>query len=721
MVTAGRLAVPVPAQCLQYVVNGDTVGIGATCLNPAIMDGTSAQVSFFSALDWTPKTTRPVNLLLNDFVLHFDSVLGSPIVIASGYRKDSAFICRVTPGNEPIEYLFVASGFDRTHSPWRGLREFIYSGDLDHDGQFETLFRMGSSRNPLQQVMVCVDSRSMSIRWQIPFPFFATQVVESQCGVHGLASLLIIGHSSRPEQPQPSYGDLYAHLIRISATGEILFNRVIGKTGDNTPLVFDEASHRAYVCHNLPLMINYDSADVREPQSRLTSFDCDDIIRASVALPALVYDLWMGKLEDDRPPYLFGIAPRSAIQVYDTLLDIVAESEEIPALGSFSGYLPHMLGYDSVLAFTTDRQVTLYNSSFDMLLSAPFAAQRVQGLCAAGGQRPIVLATSVNGYALILLEKRSLMESLTVMYLDYKAYILVGIVLLIGALFGAVFVWRKVRSQKSVIESAHEELALTHEELVGTHHALKAAQTQMIEQEKYRLAQDIAGSFAHEIRNALFPVDMSIAKIEDLFNQVPVDHARLEKLLGLSQLSISRALMLTDSISTYTKLESQYSPTPTRVASAIDDVLAANQQRIDQQSIQVTVEGDRQAHVIMRSEHLFMIVNNLVLNALDALTNRPSPSIAISWTTRSDQLELTCSDNGSGISEAESPRILEAFYSTKPSGGTGLGLAIVKRLVDLYGATISFTSRVNEGTTFTVSMRMGKQDSEQTYSHIRLI
>ena len=40
MVTAGRLAVPVPAQCLQYVVNGDTVGIGATCLNPAIMDGT---------------------------------------------------------------------------------------------------------------------------------------------------------------------------------------------------------------------------------------------------------------------------------------------------------------------------------------------------------------------------------------------------------------------------------------------------------------------------------------------------------------------------------------------------------------------------------------------------------------------------------------------------------------------------------------------------------
>jgi signal transduction histidine kinase len=64
-------------------------------------------------------------------------------------------------------------------------------------------------------------------------------------------------------------------------------------------------------------------------------------------------------------------------------------------------------------------------------------------------------------------------------------------------------------------------------------------------------------------------------------------------------------------------------------------------------------------------------------------------------------------DEGLGISEAEQPRLFEAFYRGTNStniSGTGLGLSIVKQFVELHHGTISVESQQEQGTTFTVTL-----------------
>lgn len=67
-----------------------------------------------------------------------------------------------------------------------------------------------------------------------------------------------------------------------------------------------------------------------------------------------------------------------------------------------------------------------------------------------------------------------------------------------------------------------------------------------------------------------------------------------------------------------------------------------------------------------------------------------------------DYIEIKISDNGSGISEEDLPKIFEPFYTTKSQKGTGLGLAVIWGIIDNHDGTISVDSKLKQGTTFTI-------------------
>jgi two-component system NtrC family sensor kinase len=68
-------------------------------------------------------------------------------------------------------------------------------------------------------------------------------------------------------------------------------------------------------------------------------------------------------------------------------------------------------------------------------------------------------------------------------------------------------------------------------------------------------------------------------------------------------------------------------------------------------------------------------------------------------------VRVEISDNGPGIPEDLQARILEPFFSTKPSGiGTGLGLAVSKRIVEQHQGKLSFDTAPGLGTTFSIEL-----------------
>ena len=104
---------------------------------------------------------------------------------------------------------------------------------------------------------------------------------------------------------------------------------------------------------------------------------------------------------------------------------------------------------------------------------------------------------------------------------------------------------------------------------------------------------------------------------------------------------------------------------------------------------------------------LRQILNNLILNARDALTDTPNPQTRIQ--TRSTTIKerryvvLEFSDNGPGFPEALLEQIFDPYVTTKDKG-TGLGLAINRRLVKELGGEIRAENRIGGGATVIIQL-----------------
>lgn len=130
--------------------------------------------------------------------------------------------------------------------------------------------------------------------------------------------------------------------------------------------------------------------------------------------------------------------------------------------------------------------------------------------------------------------------------------------------------------------------------------------------------------------------------------------------------------------------------------------------RAAEHDMEVQVAGKLSA--LVRPEHFDQIVTNLVSNAV-----KYTPSggrIKVSLTQVGDQVQFAVSDNGVGIAEGEIEQIFEPFVRGSNANtevqGSGLGLALVAELVERAGGTISVESKLDRGSTFTVSLNSGR-------------
>jgi len=93
---------------------------------------------------------------------------------------------------------------------------------------------------------------------------------------------------------------------------------------------------------------------------------------------------------------------------------------------------------------------------------------------------------------------------------------------------------------------------------------------------------------------------------------------------------------------------------------------------------------------------------NLAGNGVDATPGGGTVTIRVAPSDDGAFLEITVADTGAGIPPEARDKVFDLFFSTKQSKGTGLGLAVTKKIVEEHGGTITFTTEVNEGTTFLV-------------------
>ncbi len=221
------------------------------------------------------------------------------------------------------------------------------------------------------------------------------------------------------------------------------------------------------------------------------------------------------------------------------------------------------------------------------------------------------------------------------------------------------------------------------------------------------LKNDFVSNVTHELKTPISTVSVAIEALSN-FN-VLQNPAQTKEYLEISKNELNRLTILVDKVLKMSIFEQKDLALKIEILdfkSLVENVLATMKLQFEKYHAQIdydflgnyfTLEGD----VI----HLTNVVYNLLENALKY---SPNPLISIRLTEENQEIKLAIQDNGIGISEEYLPKIFEKFFRV-PTGdvhntkGYGLGLSYVHSVVEKHNGTIQVSSKIGEGSCFTLS------------------
>jgi two-component system nitrogen regulation sensor histidine kinase NtrY len=232
----------------------------------------------------------------------------------------------------------------------------------------------------------------------------------------------------------------------------------------------------------------------------------------------------------------------------------------------------------------------------------------------------------------------------------------------------------------------------------------------MIQAERVAAWRELARRLAHELKNPLFPLQITIENLQRARQASP------QQFDEVFRESTSTLLAELDNLKTIVGRFSDFARMPApnlepvdlnQVVQDVARLFDAQMQAADRPAINKILQlDDNLPSVSVDPEQIRRALRNLVLNALDAMPNGGTLTLR---TQRLDgplerKVALEVSDTGAGLTPEECARLFTPYYTTKQHG-TGLGLAIVQSVVSDHKGTITVRSEPGKGATFRIELR----------------
>jgi nitrogen fixation/metabolism regulation signal transduction histidine kinase len=297
----------------------------------------------------------------------------------------------------------------------------------------------------------------------------------------------------------------------------------------------------------------------------------------------------------------------------------------------------------------------------------------------------------------------------------------VFLLLFVGASLIAYFLSNYITKSLQVVSTRMKQTRLTGEnphlvwesddeigELVNDYNRmvdeLHESAALLAKSERQSAWKEMARQVAHEIKNPLTPMRLNIQHLQRSITDNPDDiQVRIDRFASVMIEQIDTLARIASEFSNFAKM-----PRPEMERLKISDTinsavsLYGNTPNVRVLFIDKT-EGDEELNADRKQ--LIRALSNLLKNAIQAIPNDREGRVEVILRKSSEQLCITVSDNGKGISEEEKNKIFEPYFTTK-SGGTGLGLAMVKNIFKEFGAEIEFQSTLNAGTEFRIQFTL---------------
>jgi nitrogen fixation/metabolism regulation signal transduction histidine kinase len=228
----------------------------------------------------------------------------------------------------------------------------------------------------------------------------------------------------------------------------------------------------------------------------------------------------------------------------------------------------------------------------------------------------------------------------------------------------------------------------------------------MIQAERVAAWRELARRLAHELKNPLFPLQITIENLQRARQTSP------EQFDEVFRESTSTLLAELDNLKTIIGRFSDFAKMPAPHPESVDvneltrEVLKLFDAQIRAPgrppvTTRLELAGNLPA-IAVDPEMLRRALRNLVLNALDAMPN--GGALVLRTEKQDGKIALEVSDTGEGLTTEECERLFTPYYTTKRHG-TGLGLAIVQSVVSDHKGTITVQSEPGKGTTFRIELK----------------
>jgi signal transduction histidine kinase len=238
-------------------------------------------------------------------------------------------------------------------------------------------------------------------------------------------------------------------------------------------------------------------------------------------------------------------------------------------------------------------------------------------------------------------------------------------------------------------------------------HCQRVHDTEMVQAEHLATMGELAAGVAHEIRNPLAGI---AGAIEIISKDFPKDHPDREILDDLRQ-EVRRIEKVLNDLLTYARPKAPHFGMAD-LRDTVARTLQLARQQIGSKNVEFSIQiPSSLPRFRMDPEQLHQVLLNLVLNGIQALDQDGKIAIQArvqagsGSPNRPNNIEISVSDTGGGISREQLEKIFRPFYTTK-RGGTGLGLSLCRRIISQHGGTLTAESEVGKGSRFIIRLPM---------------